>query len=154
MSRTSSAPRDRRVPEGYHGEAGPTSPFGQAVQHPGYNVSDPTILASIDRMVDEARTRYKAEYGHLDEEVEYDPESSVEPNLAPPAISVPNLDDTLPIAQRLPSRTRRAPKGCAPVMSIDTTATTAAHDLLCDTTIASIRCFLSARDDPHYYLDT
>ena len=67
---------------------------------------------------------------------------------------MPTLDDTLPIAQRLPPRVRVAPKVYTPVMSVDTIATTAAHDLLCDATLASIRRFLSARDDSYYYPDT
>ena len=117
-------------------------------------ISDPTILASINRLVDEARVRYKAEYGHLDEEVDYEAGPVVEPNLAVPAMSVPTLDDTLPIAQRLPPRVRKAPKTYTPVMNVDTIATTAAHDLLCDTTLANIRCFISARDDSHYCPDT
>ena len=115
--------------------------------------SDPTILASIDRLVDEARVRYKAEYGHLDEKIDYDPEPVVEPNVALPAISASAPDDTLPIAQRLPPRVRKAPKVYTPVMSVDTIATTAAHDLLCDTTLANIRCFLSARDDSYHRPD-
>jgi len=120
-------------------------------------ISDPIILASIDKLVDEARDRAKTEYGHLDEEIEPDQDATAAPNLVSPAglvTTIPVVDDTLPIAQRLPARARVPPKTYTPILVTEATATDAANTLLCDSVHTRLCNFLDAKDDPNYFFDT
>ena len=79
------------------------------------------------------------------------------PNLVDPAglaTAIPDLDDTLPIALRLPPRARAPPKTYTPTLVIEATATEAANTLLCDSVHTRLCSFLDAQDDPNYFLDT